>query len=178
MSPSSDSSRDLLVRLWRGKDGLALALVTASLGCALVAFLAPVSTSVESFLLARQQGRAGFLGHAALLPYASMYTMHHDVCLGIPAHSMGEVPEEYAVACEEHAYDMYTEKQLSCEALYPLALVNHFPTFGVMRLANRLEICGGDWMDLLIISRGWRSTSRQHLRLFLDENGSRWEIIE
>jgi hypothetical protein len=164
--------------LWRRKDGLALTLVTASLACALVAMLAPALPSVESCLLARQHGRAGFMGHVALLPYASMYTLDHEVCLGIPAHSMREVPEEDVVACERLAYEPHAHVQLTCEALHSLRQVNHFPTFGVMHLAPRLEACGGDWMDLLIISRGWRTTTRQHLRLFLDDNGGRWEIIE
>lgn len=178
MSRSTDSSRALLVRLWRRKDALALTLVTASLACALVAMLAPVLPSVESFLLARQQGRAGFIGHVALLPYASMYTLDHEVCLGIPAHSMGEVSEENVVACERLAYEPHAHRQLSCEPLHSLRQVNHFPTFGVMQLAPRLKTCGGDWMDMLVISRGWRTTTRQHLRLFLDDSGGRWEIIE
>jgi len=155
-----------------------MGLVSVVLGCALVAMLAVVLPSVESFLLARQQGQTGFVGHVALLPYSSMYTLEHQVCIGIPAHSIGEVEAEDVAMCERIAYEVDPDVAVSCEVLPMSGPANHFPTAGLSELANRLELCGGDWMDVVLVSKGWRTEVHHKTRLLLEEGSFRWETIE
>ena len=177
-SPSPDSSRAFLARVWMRRDGAALGLLATVMVCVLVSLLALISPSVESYLIARQQSRAGFLGHVALLPYASMYTLDHEVCVGIPEHSMGEVAAEDAELCERYAYSQPSDGKVSCQALSSVGSSNHFPTAGLFHFGALHETCGGDWLDVVVVSRGWRTTSVQHMRLHLEGPSPRWETVE
>lgn len=144
--------RQHLRLLMAERDWGGLAIVFVAFAMALVALISLVSPKVEDFLLARHHAQAGFLGHVALLPFASMYSFDHMV---LTTFDEARMPEPRREAVPSHWWQNAEEVGLHCDEREDRAIqYQHFPVWRLPIYRYTSARCQGRPVHVLIVSRG------------------------
>ena len=155
--------------IWASRDLPGLVLLVAAAATCLIGAALLFSPSLERFLIARHQLDAGFVGHAVLAPYPSMYSFSHRRYISVHG-----FPPDLASGWP-HRNDRVESVCTSPGGFYEP--INHFPGPWMHRAVDIMVACDTDTVFVEIRSEGQFVQRKHRVRLSRTGSGVDWQVV-